>query len=95
MLFYRTNFGIIFFPSFDFLTVANLAQAEMAPQNSTLLHENVELCAESHYSPILKSTFNDMLDTCSSSADTDEIVHLPKSISKFDRVNYEQVRKCN
>lgn len=70
----------------------------MAPQNSTLLHESGELCADlSHYSPILKATFNDMIETCSSAdtTDTDEIAHPNKSIAKFDRVNYEQVRKCN
>lgn len=69
---------------------------QMAPQNSTLLHENGELCADlSHYSPILKATFNDMLETCSSTSgttDTDENIHSRKSIAKFDRVNYEQVR---
>lgn len=65
----------------------------MAPQNSTLLYENAELSTElSHYSPIQKATYHDTaFDTCSTSTDTDEIAHPRKSISKFDRANYEQV----
>lgn len=65
----------------------------MAPQNSTLLYENAELSPElSHFSPIRKATYHDTSETCSNTTDSDEIA-LPshKSISKFDRANYEQV----
>lgn len=64
----------------------------MAPQNSTLLYENAELTSDlSHFSPIQKATYHDTTETCSNTTDTDEITLPRKSISKFDRANYEQV----
>ncbi|XP_055322714.1 uncharacterized protein LOC129578341 [Sitodiplosis mosellana] len=62
----------------------------MAPQNSTLLHENTELSNElSHYSPIPKEPY--CIEICINNTYTDEIIRPGKSTHKYDRVIYEQV----
>ncbi|XP_031633406.1 uncharacterized protein LOC116347111 [Contarinia nasturtii] len=63
----------------------------MAPQNSTLLHENAdELSNElSHYSPIPKEPY--CIEICINNTYTDEIIRPGKSTIKYDRVIYEQV----
>lgn len=64
----------------------------MAPQNSTLLHENTELSNElSHYSPIPKEPY--CIEICINNTYTDEIIRPGKSTLKYDRVIYEQVRR--
>lgn len=64
----------------------------MAPQNSTLLHENSELSNElSHYSPIPKEPY--CIEICINNTYTDEIIRPGKSTLKYDRVIYEQVRR--
>lgn len=63
----------------------------MAPQNSTLLHEDTELSNElSHYSPIPKEPY--CIEICINNTYTDEIIRPGKSTLKYDRVIYEQVQ---
>lgn len=63
----------------------------MAPQNSTLLHENAELAKElSHYSPITKAQFDEVYEY--SSYTSSDVIDQRKSIPKFRKTFDEQVR---
>lgn len=67
----------------------------MAPQNSTLIHENGGFIDDlSHYSPILnpKVSIDDVADSISSkSSDVYEIIESVKSMDKFNKINSSQV----
>lgn len=63
----------------------------MAPQNSTLLHNNSEPSNElSHYSPIPKEPY--CIEICINNTYSDEIIRPMKSMSKTDQAIYEQVK---
>lgn len=81
--------AFIFFKTFffDFRQLLN----QMAPQNSTLLHESAEPSSElSHYSPIPKEPY--CIEICINNTYTDEIIRPWKSMAKVERI-YEQVSK--
>lgn len=62
----------------------------MAPQNSTLLHENSEPTNElNHYSPIPKEPY--CIEICINNTYADEIIRPMKSMAKIDQAIYEQV----
>lgn len=64
----------------------------MAPQNSTLIHENAELASDlSRYSPIL--TIKEEGGSNNMNDDEDDDVHGRKSISSSEDINILQVRK--
>lgn len=69
----------------------------MAPQNSTLIHENANFNVDlSHFSPILCSnaTIDDEAEISSlKSSDVYEIIESVKSMDKFSKVTSSQVCK--
>lgn len=68
----------------------------MAPQNSTLIHENAELASElSRYSPILtiKDEVGSMHADDDDDDDYDDAGHRRKSISSSEDINILQVSK--